>query len=321
MFQFPGFASYHYGFMIRYPCGWVAPFGYPRINACSRLPMAFRSVPRPSSPPGAKASTECPSYTRYPGLPSEGGSLTMHRNHPQSQSSGFRRQKQPTPRTYRLLENSPGNTCVFRTQQDPAQSVPAACSRKPAKPLIKQDRSHASEPSPPTVGALLSRTAIPGQTIRSDDGAVVSGQSSAVSQKTAPGEATKPPIHAPRDAPEPDLHFQRTKRPPQRPWSSEATAQTAGPRPGHYAQPQIEPNSDIPRYLETVTGLQSSVFRTNLSDNWKLATDDCFWRRSGSNRRPPACKAGALPAELRPLEQSPVFSRQFTEQSYLTTDA
>ena len=41
--------------------GWVAPFGYPWINACSRLPMAFRSVPRPSSPPGAKASTERPS--------------------------------------------------------------------------------------------------------------------------------------------------------------------------------------------------------------------------------------------------------------------
>jgi hypothetical protein len=66
MFQFPGFASLHYVFMQRYPCGWVAPFGYPRINACSRLPVAFRSVPRPSSPPGAKASTECPSHTRYP---------------------------------------------------------------------------------------------------------------------------------------------------------------------------------------------------------------------------------------------------------------
>ena len=25
-----------------------------------------------------------------------------------------------------------------------------------------------------------------------------------------------------------------------------------------------------------------------------------WWRRSGSNRRPPACKAGALPTELRP---------------------
>src|SRR5271170_3302547 len=27
--------------------------------------MAFRSVPRPSSPPGAKAYTECPSLARY----------------------------------------------------------------------------------------------------------------------------------------------------------------------------------------------------------------------------------------------------------------
>ncbi len=66
MFQFPGFASTHYVFMCGSPCGGVAPFGYPRIKACSRLPMAFRSVPRPSSPPGAKASTECPSHTRYP---------------------------------------------------------------------------------------------------------------------------------------------------------------------------------------------------------------------------------------------------------------
>ena len=46
------------------PKGWVAPFGHPRINACSRLSVAFRSVPRPSSPPGAKASTECPSLAQ-----------------------------------------------------------------------------------------------------------------------------------------------------------------------------------------------------------------------------------------------------------------
>jgi hypothetical protein len=83
MFQFPGFASPAYVFSWRYPCGWVAPFGYPRINACSRLPVAFRSVPRPSSPPGAKASTECPSYTRYPGHDPLRARLTMHRNHPQ----------------------------------------------------------------------------------------------------------------------------------------------------------------------------------------------------------------------------------------------
>ena len=38
----------------------VSPFGYPRINACKRLPGAFRSLLRPSSPASAKASTVCP---------------------------------------------------------------------------------------------------------------------------------------------------------------------------------------------------------------------------------------------------------------------
>jgi hypothetical protein len=39
---------------------WVAPFGDPWIKARSRLPMAYRSVPRPSSPLAAKASTKRP---------------------------------------------------------------------------------------------------------------------------------------------------------------------------------------------------------------------------------------------------------------------
>ena len=34
---------------------WVSPFGYPRISARLQLPEAFRSLPRPSSAPGAKA--------------------------------------------------------------------------------------------------------------------------------------------------------------------------------------------------------------------------------------------------------------------------
>ena len=34
---------------------WIAPFGYLRINVCLQLPAAFRSLPRPSSAPGAKA--------------------------------------------------------------------------------------------------------------------------------------------------------------------------------------------------------------------------------------------------------------------------
>ena len=40
--------------------GWVAPFGDPGITDRSHLPRAFRSVPRPSSPLSAKASTRCP---------------------------------------------------------------------------------------------------------------------------------------------------------------------------------------------------------------------------------------------------------------------
>ena len=42
------------------PKRWVFPFGYPRIKDCSHLPVAFRSVLRPSSPPDVKASTKCP---------------------------------------------------------------------------------------------------------------------------------------------------------------------------------------------------------------------------------------------------------------------
>src|SRR3954468_18703205 len=46
--------------------GGVSPFGYLRINDRSHLPAAFRSVPRPSSPLGAKASTERPCHTHHP---------------------------------------------------------------------------------------------------------------------------------------------------------------------------------------------------------------------------------------------------------------
>src|ERR1700730_1785383 len=37
----------------------VSPFGYPRINACVPLPLAYRSLPRPSSPSCAQASPTC----------------------------------------------------------------------------------------------------------------------------------------------------------------------------------------------------------------------------------------------------------------------
>ena len=55
MFRFVGFASPLRG--CRASARRVAPFGHPRIYGRSRLPVDFRGLPRPSSPPGAKASS------------------------------------------------------------------------------------------------------------------------------------------------------------------------------------------------------------------------------------------------------------------------
>ena len=51
MFQFPAFAPTNVG--DRPSACRVAPFGYLRINSCLQIPGAFRSLPRPSSPPEA----------------------------------------------------------------------------------------------------------------------------------------------------------------------------------------------------------------------------------------------------------------------------
>ena len=61
MFQFPGLTSLLRA-MIGLATDRVSPFGNPGITACLQLPQAYRSLPRPSSPPCAKASTVRP-YT------------------------------------------------------------------------------------------------------------------------------------------------------------------------------------------------------------------------------------------------------------------
>ncbi len=59
MFQFPALASAQRADGI--PSGYrVVPFGDPRINGHLHLHAAFRSLSRPSSPPGAKASAMRP---------------------------------------------------------------------------------------------------------------------------------------------------------------------------------------------------------------------------------------------------------------------
>ena len=50
---------------VRPSAGRVAPFGYPRIKSYLPIPAAFRSLSRPSSPPGAKASALRPSLLSF----------------------------------------------------------------------------------------------------------------------------------------------------------------------------------------------------------------------------------------------------------------
>ena len=105
------------------PKGWVSPFGHPRINDRSHLPAAFRSVPRPSSPPGAKASTECPSFTptppparrtqphpkKAPPIPRDqsDADITKYANHsPQASNPAHAR-----PNTRRLHTPDPDSPC------------------------------------------------------------------------------------------------------------------------------------------------------------------------------------------------------------------
>ena len=59
-FTSPRVASPDYEFIrsiTGYYTGWVVPFGDPRIEACLRLPVAYRNLLRPSSPLGTKAFT------------------------------------------------------------------------------------------------------------------------------------------------------------------------------------------------------------------------------------------------------------------------
>ena len=62
MFQFAGLPSHDLWIQSRIPahyCRRVSPFGYLRVVGCLHLTAAFRSLPRPSSAPIAKASTLC----------------------------------------------------------------------------------------------------------------------------------------------------------------------------------------------------------------------------------------------------------------------
>ncbi len=61
----------------------------------------------------------------------------------------------------------------------------------------------------------------------------------------------------------------------------------------------VHPDSDSRRPRSSAVWL-TTANTTCLLAHMQFSKNDSWWSRSGSNRRHPACKAGALPAELRP---------------------
>ena len=51
--------------------------------------------------------------------------------------------------------------------------------------------------------------------------------------------------------------------------------------------------------------VRNSLCGRNASAGFRSGIADTWWSQTGSNRRPPACKAGALPTELWPREKQP----------------
>jgi hypothetical protein len=119
MFQFPGLAStplwIQGGMTGHHPCR-VSPFGHRWITGCVLLPSAFRSLPRPSSPVRAKASTVRPfllDRKSLPGPPSaEPHSLVTERTEPTTRTWCSQHPTSPSPKLSKYRQ--PMAACMLR---------------------------------------------------------------------------------------------------------------------------------------------------------------------------------------------------------------
>ena len=114
--------------------GRVSPFGNPRIKACSQLPTAYRSVPRPSSPLGAKASTRCPCQTldRFSHKP-----IQTRPKHPPQAKGTTPQSPKPTQRTKPGRNHDSGQVTCFSLARDTSleiQTPPSGETKTPRQP-------------------------------------------------------------------------------------------------------------------------------------------------------------------------------------------
>ena len=199
-------------------------------------------MPRPSSPPGAKASTRCPSLAHRARMP-------QHARSPQTPpcTEAIHRPKTPGSARFHPMAK-PSLSTHFNALNAAASSTlrpEAACAA--ANPRSDTQAKPAADP-----------LADPAQPL------------------TQPGKTHRSVLRV-QNAPEPDSQSTKNTR-------------TSGPKR------QTPPNSSDPAPKTQTLSLHDTA-RPAQPFGWRAQP---AWRRTGSNRRPPACKAGALPTELRP---------------------
>ena len=224
------------------PKGWVAPFGHPGIKACSRLPRDFRSVPRPSSPPGAKASTRCPSHAPNhsqpelsPRPPCKIRTNPIRRTrHAQEPSTPLSRHPEPT--TEGSIQDHARRNALPIPQQ--------ATLRKRKRVPVTSLNTHSQTPLDPAATPALRPTATPSQGRQQ-----APGQTPMPAQPRTPQHSPEPSrscrhtvmqTHRPeppeascasRDAPEPDSQSIKNNTPPPHPIRDKAaTGRATCPR-------------------------------------------------------------------------------------------
>ena len=234
MFQFPGFASSHYGFMQRYPKGVGCPI---RTSTDQRLLAAPRGFSQRAT---SFIASWCQGIHRMP----------FHRARSARAGRSARNQshKKPTPRP-----------C--------AGTIPGSRVLAPSNMLASEHRPRRRGGIPPPVRHR---------------------------------SAARPETH--QNLIHPDKEHTTARRP--KPHNQRGRADRSASL-----------RRDISSVIRPVTGARFSALRAepptaDLRPARVLAPGPRSgpslralapgWRRSDSNRRPPACKAGALPAELRP---------------------
>jgi hypothetical protein len=140
--------------------GGVAPFGDPGINDRSHLPRAFRSVPRPSSPLSAKASTRCPCFALDPKRPRPAIAQTGRPPAKTPRKTAAHRGKPHRRSDRRTTPPRPSHEDTF---SDGTRAQARTCARGPSASVTFTNPFHPSINTGPETPAAAAGSSPPGR--------------------------------------------------------------------------------------------------------------------------------------------------------------